>query len=1196
MNPASLDERRAADLETRRHAQREFERPLVVEAGAGTGKTATLVSRIVAWCVGPGWQRALAERPDAEPRRLAARILEGVVAITFTEAAAAEMAERVERTLRSLASGEVPVTLQLDPPPSQALLRERAEALRGAVDHLVVLTIHAWCRRLLGAHPVEAGLSPNFEVDADGRRRRGVVRDLLEERLREAYAQPEPSSLLDLAVAGVGPGELEEALLALLAAGVEAEDFAADPLSPTRIGHALDLLRTRVDAFALSGFEAMEGASRAAKAQSLLDAVRALRERLQELPTDREGLAGLCGGSGGIFPKEDLPRLLKYARADFTKTEAKVLGDSMERVQSSAESLHQVLAGWQKIDLRLLEMQHEALVPLLAEARARARARGFCAYEDLLSACARLLDQHPRVAALVRGEIDQLLVDEFQDTDKRQCRIVAQLALEGPSAERPGLFVVGDPKQSIYGWRSADLAAYEDFVARVLAVDGERRSLSVNHRSVPAVLEEVERCVAPVMRPMAGLQPAFESLVASEALAGETGFDSLDFAPVEHWLPLRWQPDAEFPARTRSREATQIEAQALARDLLRLRDECGVNWHDVAVLFRGRGDWEIYLQALRSAGVLFNVEGDRNYFRRREIIDAAAWVRCVMDPGDEVALLAMLRSPSVGVPDAALQPLFAAGLPARLRALPGADPAALGELCDEVRKVSANPPEGVPGLERVAAWALNLEAALENVVRLRASLLADSGDVFVEELRAHTLLEVSEAGRFLGSWRAANLERFFSELADRFASGLPFQEILRELREGVSLEESREEAPLRDLVPDAVRILTLHGAKGLAFDHVYLMQLHKGTGPDRDGVACHGFEGQLEYQLHGTRSLGWGRAQSARKAVADAERARLLYVGATRARQRLVVSALPPADMYRGAGESLSALLDARQPERPDAARVAELCLEAGADRLERSGALHVVPGLRGEAEVARESLPSPEPTDPVHLQRDEARLREARRSAREHMERPLAAAVSANAGTAPVSGAATGGTGSGEAASALGVGSAVHALLESLDLALAPEEALASARAGIEARLPQWFGDAELEAGRRELDALLEELARSGLFARLFELGECVLARELPLLLRAGPDDAPVAYLSGSIDLLYRDPLDGQLVVVDYKTDRAADESALDARAAHHARQGRDYVRALREAFESSEDPRFELWFLRHDRCIQPDLSVREG
>ena len=173
-------------------------------------------------------------------------------------------------------------------------------------------------------------------------------------------------------------------------------------------------------------------------------------------------------------------------------------------------------------------------------------------------------------------------------------------------------------------------------------------------------------------------------------------------------------------------------------------------------------------------------------------------------------------------------------------------------------------------------------------------------------------------------------------------------------------------------------------------------------------------------------------------------------------------------------------------------------------------------------------------------------------------------------------------------------LGSAVHAVLEALDLSLPPQASLAAARGQLEARLPQWFGAAQLAAGRLELDALLEEIAQGALFAHLFELGESVVARELPVLLRAGPDDAALAYGSGSIDLLYRDPLDGQLVVVDYKTDRAPDTGALEARAAHHAGQGRFYVRALRAAFALPADPRFELWFLRHDRCLVPDLSPR--
>ena len=183
-------------------------------------------------------------------------------------------------------------------------------------------------------------------------------------------------------------------------------------------------------------------------------------------------------------------------------------------------------------------------------------------------------------------------------------------------------------------------------------------------------------------------------------------------------------------------------------------------------------------------------------------------------------------------------------------------------------------------------------------------------------------------------------------------------------------------------------------------------------------------------------------------------------------------------------------------------------------------------------------------------------------------------------------------GLGAGVAERASGVGSAVHGVLEVLDLSLAPGEALVAAREALEARLPQWFGVAEIEAGRSELESLLEEIAAGALFARLFELADSVLAREVPLLLRAGPEDRALAYVSGSIDLLYRDPGDGELVVVDYKTDRIADAGVLAERAAQYAHQGRVYVRALREAFALPSDPRFELWFLRNDRCVVPELA----
>jgi len=137
-----------SDLAARLRAQRDFARPLLLEAGAGTGKTAVLVARVVAWCLGPGWEKhaKAGARPDATARTVLSR----VVAITFTEAAAAEMAARVASALRAIALGDLPPGVLPEAlPPDAEVRRVRARALRGALDHLTVRTIHAFCRRLL---------------------------------------------------------------------------------------------------------------------------------------------------------------------------------------------------------------------------------------------------------------------------------------------------------------------------------------------------------------------------------------------------------------------------------------------------------------------------------------------------------------------------------------------------------------------------------------------------------------------------------------------------------------------------------------------------------------------------------------------------------------------------------------------------------------------------------------------------------------------------------------------------------------------------------------------------------------------------------------------------------------------------------------------------------------------------------------
>jgi ATP-dependent helicase/nuclease subunit A len=1299
----ALADQLAADRAARRAAQTTFDRPLVLEAGAGTGKTTTLVARLLAWCLGEGWERARARRaasPEAETgsapgaagaageraagERVAAGVLSRVVAITFTEAAAAEMAGRAARELASLAAGGAPPSwLDAEALPEAAERMQRARSLLGTLDHLTVRTVHAFCLRLLADHPLEAGVHPGLQVDAEGERLAEVVREVVESSLRQGYGDPGDPHLLALAGAGWGPPEIEAALAALAQAGMTARDLAADPFDAP----AVAALGGRLAA-ACSALHALLapclGAVRHGNARALGKAVAALPGQLATAlngpsgPSGPSGpqapaattIAAIVAAAAAALPENLRHHLREWSRCRFGKHESELLGEGCGPLAARAEELARLLDHLERLDPERLGHARQALAPLAAVVERELARRGIATFDSLLTGAEKLLAGHPAVREEVRRGIDQLLVDEFQDTDRVQCEILRWLALDGPREQRPGLFLVGDPKQSIYGWRSADLVAYDRFIAGVRAAGGEVLPLTLNFRSVPAILDEVARVIAPVMRERAGLQPRFEPLLPCEDKRGETGFCRGGRGAVEHWVSAS--------AGAANAPVLELEAAAIAADLRSLHQAEGVAWREMALLLRGTGNLEVYLDALRRAAVPFAVGRDKQYFRRREVIEAAALVRAVLDPGDHLALLTVLRSPAVGVPDAALVPLWRHGFPDRLTELLEPAPAALSQLAELVGAAVLEVPAEVPGLDRVRGWEVALLAAVEHLAVLRASFAADPADLFVERLRRLFLLEATAAARSLGSYRLANLERFFRRLlAAMEEGGGDVTTVLRVLRASVAESRDAEEGRPQEGFEDAVSVLTIHGAKGLDFDHVYLPQLHKPPPPPEAAPAAQAGRtaaGRREYRLFGAPTPGFDLVEAERREVEAAERVRLLYVAMTRAKQRLVLigawpeAAVAPPERCR---THLEVLL--WRPHRPDLAALrAELRQrggEAGADatgarwRFLDLAAAHPDPGEPGENSAAARSLAPtaaagaalPSPAEVVAA----AGLLAARRAAAAaRMRRSFGGAASEEAhallreqmaerwaGTSPAGTAApAAGAGrdlleahrDGEREVAMAAGAALHRALESWDLSAEPRRemerqrrllaaylaAAGAPREGVPAAGAPAAGapaagspDPAARALARA-ERLLERFAAGGLLARLCALGPRVLARELPVLLppavdgkpEAGrasgsPDGAgeaaavgPAGFVSGSIDLLYRDASSGLPVVADYKTDDVEDPAELARRAAVYAPQGAAYARAAAAALGTSGPLRFELWFVLAGRVVELPLPAIGG
>lgn len=1146
------------DAEARRVACTEFARPVVLRAGAGTGKTATLVARMVVWATGAGWDRFTAQY-DSEART-AERVMSGIVAITFTEAAAAEMAERVAEALHELAMGHE--VKGLPEGGLGAYASSRADHLLKALDHLQVRTIHAYCRGLLARFPIEAKLHPNFQVDAQGENVAVTVREAVEQHLSE-WLSEESADVLELFALGITPSHIEDAVRSLVAAGVTEVELTANRFDTARVDAWMVQTRNAIHSTVAGSNEAFH-ALRAGNATKLLAGLEAVRDAL------RPGLsiAEAQDLVDAHVPSNLLAHLAKaWSQGNAGKAESAAMELCSKEFAVSARSTWHRLSCLVGIDESAYRLSASIVQPILETVRQRLRAEGTVVFAELLKRAATLV-KNPGVARAVHAGTDQLFVDEFQDTDEVQCELIRHLALRGPVEGRPGLFLVGDPKQSIYGWRSADLRAYEGFVSEVLESGGVEHGLVQNFRSTRPILDEVDALMTSLMRPADGVQPAYESLVAAR---GEGTVEH----PVCMWMA--WDSAEGVPnADTGVARGREIEAEALAVDLSRLRAE-GCDLAQVGVLFRSMTDIGVYQRALRAHGIPHEVTKDRNYFRRREVVEAAALVRAVLDPFDTLGFLGFIRSTAIGVPATALIPLWIEGMP-RLWADLGSEGAVLPAV-EAVRRAAESLMSG-QGAQREPspAWADRLTDAVVKVDRLRTLFDTVPFGEWLGLLRCELLPDVHASIAYQGTYRVANLEQFFRNLTGVMeATGGDTTALLQRLREAVSRQQEAEEAR-PDSQEGVVRLMTIHKSKGLAFHHTYIMDLHHGLRPTSrpSGTVV---DGRWGVQLFGYWPLGFDAVWRRSEVVSEAERIRLVYVAMTRARDRLVLSGTWPTEL-RGPvrAKMLADLWASRVPALPNFLNLAEEADDSGrtvSNGIEWTFLGCVVPAESNASRTSAHTCSRGAIVDPQrHI------------DARSQMMRPLlrspSSALGASSGEGrPIEAGRAGSLGSKES---MVVGTVVHRMFELFPRTgpIDPED--------LHGRFEQ---AARVSTGGRTLSAaahrrgreLMEALTGGNLLRRFENLEN--LGMEVPILLRSDTADGPVVGWSGTIDMLCRDGATGAIRVVDFKT-TALKGRTLQSAAEAYAEQGRVYVDGVRAALKLSTDPAFEVWFIEADDWVE--------
>lgn len=843
------------DAAARVRALTELGATLLVEAAAGTGKTALIAGRA-----------AMSLLSGIQPRELAA--------ITFTQAAADELQLRINRYVGDLLKGDIPVCLL--PVLGSGLSAEQHSSLNTAaknLDELTVTTIHGFCQKIIVSHAVEADIDPGARM-MDGPQADAEFNAVFNRWVRRRL------------ILTRGPNDPIEAL------------SKKDPRRVIRTLKALALFRRRhrtahtvvADLSARLDLALMDAVTRYKEWMSQAPA----EPTTQRLVTDLEQLAHFysdCLASTPPFPQlwalahpptmqsmrrntADLkPLKVKGAWQRLAgKEQGAALNDQSEELFQRVDSAYRALHG--RLATALCDVLSRELDDVLEDYYRFKRVAAVLDFDDLLHNARNLVRGHGEVRRALGERFKVIFVDEFQDTDPLQAEILFCIAaIEAPaqwehSTLRPGaLFMVGDPKQAIYRFRGADVDSY----ARARNALKQRwpdniLQITANFRSVPGIL--------------AYINGRFDKALSE---MGQPGYVPL--SPVrpnaDHTLPcVAKRSIAVVPACTADqfREAEAKEVAELCARLignLKVPDAKGhlvpLTPGGIALLTPSQwGLWR-YERALEARGLPFASRAAKSLLRRQEVQDILALARALADSQDTLAFGAFLRGPLVGLTDEELLDVTAA-LPTSL------------DSADRVARFSIlTDPTAV-----INDRAREILKILQELRRLShrmtpAQLLAKA----VEDCCLKPLLAARDGNR--RSRAAANVERFLEVARTYDIGGL--KRFARDMtKEWASGQDERVEGRVDS--EGAIELVTMHSAKGLEWPVVILVNT-VGQVVSRNEFVHRVADNTIHWLLRDVEPPELAVALEEDARLSDSERSRVWYVACSRAREMLIIPEVP---------------------------------------------------------------------------------------------------------------------------------------------------------------------------------------------------------------------------------------------------------------------------------------------------------------
>lgn len=843
----------------------------LVSCGAGGGKTSLLVNHYV---------HLLAT--GVSPYE--------IVAVTFTEAAAAELKERLRRECREQATKTDNGSTDW-----KALARE--------IETAPVSTIHGFCARILREHALAAGVDPAFTV-LDQTQSRLLLAEMVRQSLLDGLSRDRMSAAR--LVGELGLKQAVDQVAGLVERRAQLGDWlmqtwAAADLAKHWNQHVDEALAQGISELiaspqwkaAIEALQEFVSAEKGSKLATTLGEILNLACKVEKEPT-LEALQALrqckVTVSTGKDPDAQCVKAAEAARSLKNKDGAiakridALLALKPEPADSPAALLTEALLAETKEAVKAYEA-----------AKAEQHALDF---EDLQLRVRDLWQQKPGILEQVRGGTKHLLIDEYQDTSRLQEEILGALAGEG-GAKR---FLVGDPKQSIYGWRDADLTVWYDTHQNMTEASGADGYVTLKKcfRSTPTLLcffNKLFKHPAVMGEPPAEPKP-YEAYYETELEAHRTDESK---PAVELLLVSASSDDAEVP----TDEGEEIQGESAATVDLRFAEakrlakrvselvsgseplqvldrETGkhraAEFRDFAMLLSSFSDVGIYEWAFRQAGIPTYVYAGKGYFSVQEVRDVTNALRTIENSEDEVALVGALRSPLFGLSDETLFWIAnkAPGITwwKRLESA-SAEDSPLKGLVDDSELARLCQATALLRDLRARKNHLRLSELIGELLKRTQllAILASLPNAAQTTANLQKLLDIAAAYELTGSYSLRGFLNWLQELQVRVE------------REG--------EAAIENEKSNSVKFMTQHSAKGLEWPVVLLPDLHRQPRRDRDVFRWHTDLGCMAFKKQDTKDGQpgfWQLLGDRRKAEKVAERRRLFYVACTRARDRLILA------------------------------------------------------------------------------------------------------------------------------------------------------------------------------------------------------------------------------------------------------------------------------------------------------------------